>query len=97
MRKKYWWLVVPDPETGRTNLIFGSDKNEDEAREKGLEMLGGLDFDVKMYPTRNRNEASAFHRGKRLEDGEGLKRSSQRLGHEKTLNRIMKRRNPSEW
>jgi len=97
MRQYHLWLVTRDPDTGRPYLIygapdFGSGGGEDECRSKGIEMLGGLNFEIKRYPTRNLAEASAFHRGKRLESGEGLHASTQRLGHEKSITRRLARR-----
>ena len=92
-REYHYWLAAHDPDTGRPYLIYGgSDRDgEDAARSKGFEMLGSIDFEVKRYPTRNLAEASAFHRGKRLEAGEGLKASSQRLGHERSVSRMRQR------
>jgi len=97
LRQYHLWIVAKDPDTNRPYLIygapdFGSNGGEDAARSKGMEMLGGLNFDIKRYPTRNLSEASAFHRGKRLEGGEGLKASTQRLGHEKSVARRLQRR-----
>ena len=88
----YWWIVAKDPESGKTNLIFGSDKSEEDARLQGLEMLGGLDFDIKKFPTRDRNSASSMMRGKKLSQGEGLHRSTRRIGRDKTLRRILEKR-----
>ncbi len=94
-RQYHWWLyAIVD---GKPQLIygapdFGSDGGESAAREKGLSMLPGFDFTLHRYPTRNLAEASAFHRGKRLESGEGLRASTQRLGHEKSVARRLERR-----
>ena len=90
MRRYYYWLVTHD-DTGKPYLIFGGE-NEDEARQKGLEMLGGMDFEIKRYPTRDLTTASAYYRGVRLERGEGLRRASQRIGHSRSLRRSMKKR-----
>jgi len=97
VRQYHWWIITRDPDTGRPYLIygapdFGSDGGEEAARAKGIEMLGGLNFEIKRYPTRTLSEASAFHRGKRLESGEGLRASTQRLGHEKSVARRLARR-----
>lgn len=97
MPKQYHlWIVTKDPDSGKPYLIygapdFGSDGGESAARSKGMEMLGGLNFDIARYPTRSLQEASSYHRGKRLESGEGLKRSTQRLGHERSIDRLRKR------
>ncbi len=82
---------------GKPQLIygapdFGSGGGESAAREKGLSMLPGYDFKMFRYPTRSLAEASAFHRGKRLEKGEGLRASTQRLGHERSVARMLARR-----
>jgi len=96
-RQYHLWIVTRDPDTGRPYLIygapdFGSDGGEEAARAKGIEMLGGLNFEIKRYPTRSLSEASAYHRGKRLESGEGLRASTQRLGHEKSVERMKQAR-----
>jgi len=93
MREYHLWIATRD-ESGKPYLIYGcSDRDGESAcRDKGIEMLGGLDFEIKRYPTRNLSEASAFHRGKRLERGEGLRASTQRLGHEKSVARRSARR-----
>ena len=85
-RQRHYWIVARD-ETGQPYLLYGG-LTEEIARQKGFEMLGGIDFEIKMYPTVDRNAASAMHRGKRLQAGEGLHRSSERLGHEKSLRRL---------
>ena len=97
MPKQYHWWIAAQDESGKPYLIygapdFGSNGGEDAARAKGIDMLGGLNFEVKRYPTRSLSEASAFHRGKRLESGEGLRASTQRLGHEKSIARRLARR-----
>lgn len=90
-RRKYYWLLCVDPDTRKPVLIFGGN-NEDEARSKGLEMLGGIDFEIRALPTRNLQMASAMIRGQRLEDTQSLRKARERLGHDRTLDRIRKRR-----
>ena len=92
-RQYHLWIAARD-ENGKLYLIYGCpDRDgEEECRRKGIEMLGGLNFEIKRYPTRNLAEASAFHRGKRLESGEGLRASTQRLGHDKSVARRLARR-----
>lgn len=90
MKKYYYWLITRD-EQGKPYLIFGSDRSEDEARQKGLEMLAGMDFVIKRYPTRDLATASSFYRGTRLERGEGLQGARQRIGHNRSLNRLRRR------
>jgi hypothetical protein len=89
-RRYYYWISARD-ETGKPYLIFGG-STEEEARQKGLEMLAGVDFEINRYPTRNLAMASAYSRGKRLEQGEGLKRSKQRIGHERSISHLLNRR-----
>ena len=94
MAKQYhFWLVAKD-ETGKPYLIYGcSDRDgEDAARSRGFEMLNGMDFQIRRYPTSNLAQASSFYRGKRLESGEGLRASTQRIGHDKSVTRRLARR-----
>jgi hypothetical protein len=91
MREYHYWIVSKDPDTGGYTLIYG-DKDESMARRKGLEMLAGVTFELRRFPTRDLDTASAMFRGKRLEDGEGLHAAKQRLGHERTLKRMIQRR-----
>ena len=81
MREKHcWWLVAKDEE-GKTILVFGSDKDENDARQRGLEMLSGIDFDIKRLPTRNLARASSLLKGSRLEHTRSLKEATKRLRH----------------
>ena len=91
-RRRYYWLVCRDNKTDRIYLIAGG-KNEEEARSKGLEMLGGIDFEIKALPTTNLQSASSMIRGKRLEDTHSLNKAKQRLGHDRSINRLKRRRN----
>ena len=94
MAKQYhFWLVAKD-ETGKPYLIYGCpDRDgEDSARSRGFEMLNGMDFQIRRYPTSNLAQASSFYRGKRLESGEGLRASTQRIGHDKSVTRRLERR-----
>jgi hypothetical protein len=88
MRKFYYWIVTRDPASNKPYLVFGSDKSESDARDKGLSMLGGLDFRIKRLPTRDVGKASGYVRGSRLEQGQGLHTASQKQGHEKSLERL---------
>jgi hypothetical protein len=89
-RRYYYWLVTRD-ENGRPYLVFGGN-DENEARRKGLEILDGMDFEIKRYPTRDLTAASSYFRGKRLEDTHSIKESSRRIGHDKSIDRIRKKR-----
>lgn len=90
-RRKYYWLICQDPETSKVFLIAGGN-TEDEARSKGLEMLGGIDFEIRALPTRSLPAASQMVKGKRLEDTHSLQMASHRIGHNKSLRRLRQRR-----
>lgn len=83
--------MCKDPDSGKPFLIAGGN-TEEEARQKGLDMLSGIDFEIRPLPTRNLSTASAMIRGKRLEDTHSLKQASERLGHERSLRRLKRRR-----
>lgn len=89
-RRHYYWLVCRD-ESGKVYLVFGSDKSEDEARQTGLELLGGVDFEIKRLPTRDLAKASSFLKGNRLEKYHSLKEAGKRLGHTKSLKHLRRR------
>ena len=96
MREYHWWIISKD-EQGKPYLIygapdFGSAGGEDVARSKAFEVLGGLDFELKRLPTRTLSTARGFVCGSRLERGMGLRESTRRLGHEKSLDRLRRRR-----
>ena len=96
-RRYYYWIVSKDPDTGKPYLIFGSDKDEATARQKGLEMLGGVDFEIKRYPTRDLATASAFLRGKRLEQSGSLGVAGKRIGHDRSLRRMRRKQGMPNW
>ena len=88
-RQKHYWLVCVDD--GKPYLIYGG-LTEDAARQKGLEILGGIDFQVKMYATTDTDTASSMHRGKRLEETHSLSTARERLGHDRSLRRMQRRK-----
>lgn len=92
----YYWICARD-DRGKPYLVFGSDRSEEDARQKGLELLGGLNFEIKRYPTRNLATASAYLRGKRLERTHSLRESSRRIGHTKSLRRLRREQTISNW
>jgi len=96
-RRFYYWIVSRDPATGKPYLIFGSDKDEADARQRGLEMLGGVDFEIKRYPTRDLATASAYLRGKRLEQSGSLGVAGKRIGHDKSLKRLRRKQGIQYW
>lgn len=83
MRRRYWWIYGRDRESGEPFLIFGSDRSEDDARQKGLEDLGGqnLEWDVKMIPTRDIASASRSLKGFKLGEVRDLRTATKRLRH----------------
>lgn len=86
----YYWLICKDPDTGKIFLISGG-KTEDEARQKGLETLSGIDFEIRALPTTDTATASQMVRGKRLEDTQSLSKARRRIGHQRSLNRFLRR------
>ena len=93
-RRKYYWLICQDPDTEKVFLIAGG-STEEEARSKGLEMLSGIDFEIRGLPTRNLQTASSMVRGKRLEDTQLLSKAKERLGHNRSLDRLKRKRRDS--
>ena len=91
MSRTYYWLVTTNPDTGKPYLIYGGE-TEAEARQQGLDMLGGIDFEIKPLRTRNLQTASSMIRGKRLESTHSLSKASERIGHNRSLERLVKRR-----
>ena len=89
VRRYYYWIITQDQ--GRPYLVFGG-ADEEEARRKGLEILGGIDFELKRYPTRDLAAASSFYRGKRLDETHSLRESSRRIGHDRSIERLRERR-----
>ncbi len=93
-RRKYYWILASDPGTGKPYLVFGGN-TEDEARQHGMELLGGLDFEVRSLPTRNLARASSLIKGKKLEDTHSLSKSGERLGHDRSVKRLQRRH--TQW
>lgn len=91
-RNWYYWLVAKEPETGKPYLIAGG-KTEEEARQKGLEMLSGqgIDFNIRRLPTIDIGRASSMLKGQRLEKTRSLKTATEKLGHDRTLKRRQRR------
>jgi len=86
--RNYYWLVC-DYE-GRRTLIYGGG-TEEEARQKGLEMLPGIDFKIEALPTRNMASASRMLKGNRLEQTHSLTKATERLRHEKGLGQLRRK------
>lgn len=88
--RTFYWILCKDPDTGRPFLIAGGD-TEDEAREKGLSTLSGIDFEIRGLRTRNLAAASSMIRGKRLEDTRSLRTAREKIGHDRSVRRMMRR------
>lgn len=87
IRRQYWWIVTHDQ--GKPYLVFGG-ADEEESRRKGLEILGGMDFELKRYPTRDLDAASSFYRGKRLDETHSLHDAGARIGHDRSVARMIR-------
>ena len=93
--RKFYWILCKDPDTAKPYLIAGGN-SEDEARQKGLEILSGIDFEIRGLRTRNLARASSMIRGVRLDETHSLKKASERLGHSRSLRRLQKRRDMND-
>ncbi|MBU2249374.1 MAG: hypothetical protein KKD77_21680 [Gammaproteobacteria bacterium] len=88
--KHYWWLSGVND--GERFLIFGSDISEDDARRRGLELLRGIDFEVRKLNTKNLASASQKYKGHRLERTRDLRTATRRLRH-----KGIKKQNNTGW
>lgn len=89
-RNWHWWIVTKDPETNKPYLLPGG-RTEQEARQKGLEQLGGVDFELRRFPTTSIERASAMLKGRRLEKTRSLHKATERLGHTRSLRRAQRK------
>ena len=96
-RRYYYWICTHEPETGKPYLVFGSDKDEADARQRGMELLGGVDFEIKRFPTRDLATASSYLRGKRLEQSGSLGEAGKRIGHDRSISRLRRKQGISDW
>jgi len=99
MKEYHFWIETVDTENNdKPYLLYACPAREGEnaARQRGMELLGGLDFQIKKYPTRDINTASAMLRGKRQEQTQSLGESGRRIGHSKSLKRL-RRRNSKQF
>lgn len=94
MRKEYHYWLTAFGDDGKPYLVYAcpARDGEEQARQKGIEMLPNIDFQIKKLPTRDLGAASSMIRGKRLETTHSLKEASQRQGHTKTILRDRKRK-----
>jgi len=94
-RRQWYWIVAQD-DMGQPYLIFGG-ATEPEARQKGLEMLPGVNFEVRMFRTRNLDTARSLLRGSRLDGQRSLRQAGRRQGHEKSIPKLLKRKKRRRW
>jgi len=87
MSRSFWWLTGRNE--GKRFLIFGSDTSEDDARQHGLELLGGIDFAIKRLPTKNISQASRMLKGNILEQTKDLDTATRRLKHKRIKRRLI--------
>lgn len=90
MPEQFFWIISSCD--GRPILIFG-DRDENVARQKGLEQLNGRDFKLKRLPTRDLGKASSMIRGQRLEETHDLHEATKRQTHERGLRRHQQSQN----
>ena len=86
----YYWIITRD-EDGKPYIVTGGN-TEEAARQSGLEMLGGLDFEIRKLPTINKDTASSYVKGSRLKETHSLKAAGQRVGRDKSLRRYLRKR-----
>lgn len=94
-QRDYWWIGAED-EDGKPYLLPGGE-TEELARQKGLELLNGTDFELRNLHTMDRSLASQRWKGRKLEKTHSLKKAGQRLGHEKSLKRKKQRESNTIW
>lgn len=91
IREYHYWLYAI--EEGRPYIAYlcPAREGEDAARQKGLELLAGIDFELKKLPTRDRAAASAMIRGgTRLPETHSLKQANKRVHGLKRLKRRLR-------
>ena len=82
--RDYFWLT--GIAEGKPFLLYGG-MTFDEANEHGLEMLAGVDFQIKKLPTRNISQASRMCKYGTLANTHNIVRARERLGHDRTIKR----------
>lgn len=98
MTEFHYWLVSKDPDTQKPYLIYAcpAREGESQARQRGLELLPGIDFTISRLRTREIGKASSLLKGNRLEQSHSLREAGKRLGHDKTIARDRKRKTDRE-
>jgi hypothetical protein len=94
MTDYHYWIVAESD--GKPYLLYACPGREGEetARRRGFELLGGLDFKIFRYNTRNLSKASSLYRGGRLDTTHSLKEASRRIGHDKSVKRLRNKSRP---
>lgn len=77
-RRSYWWIIAKD---GERTVLAGPKESLEDANALGYSM--GCFFEVMELPTRDRGRAAQIVKAMRLERGEGLDKSMQKLRHER--------------
>ena len=92
--KYHYWITAVDPENNnKPYLLYAcpARDGEETARQRGIELLSGLDFQIKRFKTSDIGDASSMLRGKRLESSHSLREAGRRIGHSKSLKRLKRR------
>ena len=92
MKEYHFWLSAKD-ETGKPYLVYAcaDREGENQARQRGMELLPGLDFSIHRWPTRDIDSARGYLAGKRLDSTHNLREAGRRQGHEKSIARLKRR------
>lgn len=96
MSEYHYWIATTDPtNNNKPYLLYGcpAREGEEKARQRGMELLSGLDFQIKRLPTRDMGKASSLMKFGRLEQSHSLKKAAKRMGHEKSLRQRKRRSN----
>jgi hypothetical protein len=65
----------------KRSVLLGPYPTEDKANEVGMQQLGNIPFEVIMLPTRDRGKATQMLRARKLNSGQDLDQSLQRVRH----------------
>ena len=86
-RRQHYWICTQ--QDGQPILIYGcpAHQGEEAARQKGIEMLCGINFELHKFPTRDTGKAAQMWKGRILETGHNLRQATTRQMHEGGLKR----------
>ena len=89
MDKSHYWIVAYMENFDGTQQPYLTDggTNEQEARAKAFDLLGGLDFTIQKLPTSNITSASRILKGLRLKETKSLREATKRVKHKLNNNR----------